>query len=123
MDKTIVANVVTQAGRVALVQWLDDSSLRRSHVPADEVKRGRCKRDVLEAGIPYGVPWEEIVESIINAQIFHPAAFADELRKHDIWTADDVEKNPRGVKRAIAAITGVTIGALMRAARQYEEVK
>lgn len=121
--RKVAAGIIAQAGAVALVQWKDDGALQRTYVPTAEIVKGRCAVDVLNAGIPYGAPWEEILEKILSTRPITADALADSLRAHNIWTGKDVESNPRGAKRAIDAIVGVTIGELRRAALVREEAK
>jgi len=110
--------IVAKEGASALVQWSTVDGLKRGYVPANEVSAdGKCPADVLSASIPYGAPWEEILEEILRMRPRTADEFANSLRAHGIWTAEDIERNPRGAQRAINAIIGVTIGALRRAAQ------
>jgi hypothetical protein len=114
--------IIAKEGESALVQWNDGGALKRGYVPAGEVSAdGKCPADVLSASIPHGALWEEILEEILRTRPLTADAFATSLRAHGIWTAEDVERNPRGAQRAINAIVGVTIGALRRAAQKNEE--
>lgn len=118
--KQIAVKVVESKGKSALVQWRDGDDLRRAYVPADKVtvadEGARCDEDTLKAGIPYGVPWEELIKFDID-----PAAIARELRLRGIWTSRDLEMNPKALRRAVDEATGLTPSALRRAAAQYEK--
>ena len=64
--KLVAVKVIESKGKSALVQWADGEDLRRAYVPASKVKDGQCDEDALGAGIPYGVPWEELISIDID---------------------------------------------------------
>lgn len=63
-----------------------------------------------------GIPWEEIVEFTAT-----PEALAEELRRHHIFTADDIGQNLKAVVGAFQRVYGLDAGRLFKAARAYEE--
>ena len=104
----IIIDIIERKGQSALVEWPQGGDLRRAYVPASKIKDAKCDEDVLNAGLPFGVPWEEL----IDASGLTPGAIAMELRRRGIWTSADIERNPKGVRRAVDAATGLTMGAL-----------
>jgi hypothetical protein len=114
--KQIAVKVVESKGKSALVQWRDGDDLRRAYVPADKVKGDQCDEDTLKAGIPYGVPWEQLITIK-----FDPVAIARLLRQRGIWTSRDLEMNPNMLRRVVERATGLTAAPLRRAAAQYEK--
>jgi hypothetical protein len=114
--REFTVTVIERKGKLALVQWLDGDDLRRAYVPANKVVGNRCDEDTLKVGIPYGVPWEALIQVEID-----PAAIANELRKQGVWTARDLEMKPRALRQAVDRVTGLTPGALRRSAVQYEK--
>lgn len=119
--KTVPVRIVEGKGKSSLVQWsLKGGDLRRAYVPVDKVtgvdEGARCDKDALEAGIPYGVPWKELIKVDVD-----PAAVAQELRRRGVWTSRDLEMNPKVLRRIVDKMTGLTPGNLRRAAAQYEK--
>jgi len=72
--------------------------------------------ETLEAGIPYGLPWEEIVT--LEAT---PEAFAAALRANGIWTKKDLEGNVRAVMGVLQSVYGLDLAHLLRAAGEHEK--
>ena len=115
--KPISVTVVEQRGKSALVEWLDGGDLpRRAYVPADEVLASKVDTMVLEAGIPYGVAWDEAVTLPKITQ----RALCAALRKQGLWTIADLEANPKYFQRVLHDLTGLTIGSLRQAAKAHE---
>ena len=119
VDKESV-DIIAEDDKVVLAQW-HDGEPRRAYVPTSEVEGSKAPAEVLDAGIPYGAPWAEIVGKMLKVVDLSPEAFAASLHKHNIWTARDIEKNPRAAKRAIDAALGITAGGLLRRARSLEK--
>ena len=115
--KTVAVRVVGQKGKSALVEWEAEGDLCRAYVPASEVEGDRCGEDVLARGVPYGVPWEDLVGPVA------PEAVGKQLRRRGIWTRADIEKDIQGVRRAINEATGLTPASLHTLASQYEANK
>jgi len=86
-------------------------------IPISEVQDGKSAENVLEAGIPYGVPWEDVLE----VPKLTAADIAQRLRKSGYYTSADIERNVKGADKAIKQAVGIHAGGLHNAARQYEE--
>jgi len=114
--KPVAVTVVERRGKSALVEWLDGDLLRRAYVPADEVLLDKVDRMVLDAGIPYGVAWDEIV----TLPKITPRALCVALRQQGLWTIADLEANPQRFPRVLHALTGLTIGGLRHAAKEHQ---
>lgn len=111
-DDTVKVKVIHRNGEATLVEWVEGDGTRRVTVPAGVTAGGRVKRDELDYGIPYGAPWEDLVE--IDAT---PERIAAELRRCGIWTYEDLLARPEQV-RGIQASVGFDVAALFRAARE-----
>jgi len=110
----IKVRVIRQDGAAALVEWRADEVLRRAIVPAAAAQGGHCAADVLEAGIPYGLPWERLLAPRVS-----PFLIAKELRQRGIWTFADLQR-PGGMdaaQQALLAAYGLDLAALVTAAR------
>lgn len=117
--KQVAVKVVAQKDQSALVEWAAGDDVRRAYVPAGKIEGGRCDLETLEAGIPYGAPWEDLVD----LSGLTPQAVARQLRRHGIWTRADIERNMQGAQRAINRATGLTPARLHTLASQHEAKK
>lgn len=110
--------IVERRGRAALVEWPDDAGrLRRAVVPGEIVVDNEVDVEVLDRGVEYGVPWEEIV----GALEVTPEHVAAELRRRGVWTTEDARRNPQVAAAALQAACGLGLAALLGAAREFEE--
>jgi len=117
--------VIKRSGQAILVEWMDaDGFLHRASVPESEVMRpdantteAHVEEDVLEMGIPWGVPWEHII--VLNVT---PEDVAQSLRKAGIWTHSDVMYKPQAVIGAIQAAYSIDLATLLRKAGEFKEV-
>ena len=116
----ITVNVIAQEGEAALVEWCSGDARYRVYVPASEIIGEKVSASVLHAGIPYGAPWEEILIDILDSRDISPEALAGALRKRGIWTAEDMERDPRNARRAIDEAIGIRIGELCSKARHID---
>lgn len=94
-----LVTVLSSKGESTLVEYFDtDGVLQRRYVPTKKVLDQFVSDDVLERGIPYGYPWEEI---LIN---FDMSKFAREMHNAELWTVEDVLRAPKkltGVLRKV----------------------
>lgn len=114
--KKVEVRVVAQEGESALAEWAEEGDLRRAYVPVGKVEGGRCDLDALNAGITYGVPWEDL----IDVSGLTREAVGRELRRKGFWTSADINDNMRIVQRAVNAATGLSAASLYTLAREYE---
>lgn len=112
---TIPVKIVKEHGSALLVEWQDAGRARRAVVQRTDVQGGRADALALDAGIPYGVAWEEVIHIAVT-----PQAIADELRRRNIWTLADVEARPNETIAALQRVLSLDVAALRRAAEQYE---
>lgn len=115
--KALTVRVVASKGQSVLVEWPAGNDLKRAFVPADQVQDDKAEAETLEAGIPYGVPWAELVDMSAAT----PANFQAEMHRHGIWTVADLEAQPKVIRRVTDIITGINLGALHSAAKKYEQ--
>lgn len=111
----IAVRVVQRRGESALVEWLDGEQQIRATIPVTAVVDDLVAEDVLAAGIPYGVPWGELVQLTAT-----PEAVQAELYRVGVWTVEDLRRNPQLALGALQRVYGVDLAALMRAAKEYE---
>ena len=93
-EPVLPVRVVARKDGSALVEWMDgDGYLRRAYIPEAKVKEGphaglgasAAPVKVLEAGIPYGLPWEKWIEVVAT-----PEDIANELRRQGVWCWEDM---------------------------------
>ena len=112
--KTLPVRVVEKKGKSALVEWDEGDDQRRGFVPVKEIEGGKCGEDGLGAAIPYGAPWEQFIDlSELNAE-----TLARNLRRLGVWTADDLERNPKALRQALGDV--LNVNRLRQAAKRHE---
>ena len=123
VEEKIEVKIVRRSGDATLVAWIDDGKYRRVTIPRYQIefdasyKTGITDKQTLELGIPYGLPWEEIIGEIRIT----PGMIANTLRQHGIWTSKDLNKNTDAVVGALQAAYGLDLATLLRGARRYKE--
>ena len=104
---------VKTSGKAALVEWEEDGTLQRAWVPRELAE----SQEEAALGIPYGVPWGEIIQ----LQPVDSAQLETLLRKRGIWTAADAQRHPQAIVGALIELVGVDMAAVIAAARHYEK--
>lgn len=104
---------------LVLERYIDDVPYRVV-VSEDKVKElGDGKVELSEfdfdTGIPFGLPFEDRLSSFS----VDSAVLERELHKANIWTADDVLKNPRSVQGAVLAASRGSISEIASLAREF----
>lgn len=119
-EKPQKVKVLQTQGQSALVEWYDKDAelLRRAYVPNNELSNGTCSLEVLDSGIPYGLPWAKFLEIQMT-----PESLERELRRIGLWTLDDFASKGPQVFGAINRSTGVNLSKLKQAAVKYLEDK
>ena len=111
--KTVAVKVIAEKDGSALVEWVERDDLRRCYLPADEVATGKASREALDAGIPYGIAWEDHLGDLPKSMA---RTLGAELRRRGVWCEEDLT-NARAVKHAIGKAVG-NIYTLLKAAAQ-----
>ena len=104
---------IRRAKKASLVEWKEDGRSQRAWVPVgseDDEEEARL-------GIPYGVPWAEI----LVPKTISPEDLEAALRSRGIWTAEDAQASPQAIAGAIVELIGVDMAAVIKAARDYEK--
>lgn len=108
--------VIKTAGKSALIEWqLENGAPYRAWVPADSLE----DNEAWHFGIPYGVPWSEVVA--LNK--VEPHEIESALRNAGIWTYGDARKRPQAIVGILQALLGVDLSKILIAAKSYEEDK
>jgi hypothetical protein len=114
--KLIPVSVLKRDGDVVLVEWVRDGEAFRGYLPQAMLGDSGVAEDELEAAMPYGIPWADVLT--INASV---SDLNKRLKNAGLWTAADVQNNPRVVIGAIQAAFDVDLTKVLIAARNFEE--
>ena len=116
----MMVNVIAikAVGNGTLVEWRSVDGLHRAVIPHGEIVSGRVRGEVLLAGIPYGVAWEDLDIPPVTA-----AEIAAALRQVGIWTLGDLRAKPSGAVTALQRVYAVTLAKLREAAEKYERME
>ena len=114
--RRVTVAVMYTRGQSAVVRWTERGKLKAVIVPAEQITDGTIAKTALDAGIVYGVPWENVEFAEVSS-----ADLAEALRGHDIWTHDDLCKKPSEATSAIRSLFGVDFATLMQLAIRHEQ--
>lgn len=107
----ILVKTIKVKSSSALVEYVSDGKVQRKYIPSDQISEiGAVSDVVLEQGIPYGYPWEEITVT------FDSERFANELHNVNVWTIEDALKSPLKVWAALNATLADGINSILQTA-------
>lgn len=119
-ERRIPVAVVRQTGLAVLVEYAEDGAPVRVTLPAESIREGTVAQADLEAGVPYGLPWERFSLAAPKG-----GDVARALRNAGIWTADDLRSRPQRAISALQSVFRSDLAALNRfaaeAAKESEE--
>ena len=104
--------LIKQSGVASLTEYVSPSGgLCRVCIPTSSISaEGEVPLEEQERGIEWGLPWEELLTIRVT-----PEQIAAELRRHGIWTAEDLRRSPDRALAALQAAYGVTVQTLLAA--------
>lgn len=94
-----------------MVEYTRAGKLARVVVPVEAVIGGAVDADLIEAGVPYGLP----IASLVTLKATS-ADFETNLHKNDIWTAEDILTHPAEVQGALQATYAVDVSTIFTVA-------
>ena len=112
--------IIARQGQVAVVQWLEDATVKRSIVPLADLRAvplgaaDEFNCEAPELGIPYGVRWSEVVSLAATDH------FEAELHRAGIWTARDALEHVPAVEGALRAALGADVHTILATAFQLD---
>jgi len=117
--KLIPVKVLSSSGKSTLVEWLEKDGLHRASLPAEKVAE-KVDQELLDAAMPYGVPWADA-----KIKPFTGAELQAALYAAGVWTAEDVMNKPQLVIGALQGLLWLHLGSLVEFAAKYKlsEVK
>lgn len=116
-DIIISITAIGREGQAALVQWVDEQgALRRAHIPTtsvmtDAVGQTKALASELRLGIPYGIPWAQLIKPAVTSERIEQA-----LHDVGIWTVKDLQANTQAAVGALQTAYGVDLGVLLNIA-------
>ena len=112
--------VIASTGGSAVIAWAGDNGVERGVIPAELVNGNEVEDALLSLAIPYGLPWEDLLESTLVP--ITPSMVAGELRKRGIWTYEDLLSKTQEAYGAIMSVYGLDFHVLMREAKKCNEL-
>jgi hypothetical protein len=112
----IDVRVISRAGQAALVEWLDKGEFFRATIPQKEISDGKVYKDVLAAGVPYGLDW-----STVKIKSIKPSELNRELKRLGVWTLRDVAANPTAFHAAVNRLAGLVRKDFVASVKEQQE--
>lgn len=119
MSDLIEVQGVEMRGEAMVVEWDDGGCPRRAIVPAVAAVSGRCERETLERGIPYG---DDFAAALEGVEMPSPEGVECALHKLGLWDGEDLRRSPGLLKVALEkAFAPVTVALLRGSGRKARE--
>ena len=115
-EPRLPVRVIETRGGSSLVEWVAGGEAHRAFVPAETLAPDGAPATVLDRGVPYGLPWQDV--RLADADL--PAALNRALHNAGIWTGDDLVRNQRAAMGAVQAALQIHLGALNQFAHDRE---
>jgi hypothetical protein len=114
--KLIPVRVVSQTGASATVEWFVKGAVKRGTLPIEKVTGDKLDQELLDAAVPYGIPWAEMaIKSYTGEQ------FQDAMYKADLWTDEQVRKNAQKVIGVLQELYRLHLGSISEFAAKYQK--
>lgn len=111
----IHVKLINTKGQSSLVEYMEDEVRHRVYVPADSVVNGQVSDVIISRGIPYGYPWEEMSFTVGGTHL------TEQLHAQELWTIDDVLKNPKKLRSALNAVTTAQLSEILTIAHREKK--
>lgn len=113
----MIVTVIRPGRGTVLVQWQEDGKLRRGWIPDTLISpNSEVNNRVLSEAAPGGLPFEQIFKNIsISAE-----DLADALRRRNIWTEEDIQRNPAAIAQALLVAAQVSVSRIQTMIREFQ---
>lgn len=101
---------IKQDGHSKLVEFEEGGQTRRAILPVGE--------EDLEMSIPHGFPFAEAIKDKVCEGMAQ--RIEAELHRRNLWTLEDVMKNPGTAQGAVLAAYGVDYAILIQLSKQFQ---
>ena len=120
----IEVKLLSVQGQAAIVTFRDGEGIFQGRIisinEVADIRTGETKLvsdKILSTGTEYGIDWETLLG---EDYVLTPADIGQELRRHGLWTYEDLNSNPNVVTAALNSLAYRVFAELMRAARDIK---
>lgn len=100
--------VLSAKGPTSLVVWENDEGQQRAFLPSASIIDGKAEEVELARAQPYGESWAKIIAAFGNQVLQeHASALQAAMRRHGIWTYEQLDKRPRSYAIALNDVFSV----------------
>lgn len=118
--EVVSASLIIRKKQAVVVQITESGIIRRVVVPSsviidDDGITAYLLKDDFDLGIEYGVPFRDLMHD-------HTIATSDvenALHANNLWTAEDIIKNPSSVQSAILSASRAIMADVVQIAKSY----
>ena len=120
----IEVKLISVQGHAAVVSYRDYDGIVRARVISLKAVAGLrigessvIPLNIVKTGTEYGIDWETLLG---EEYAITPVDIGQELRRHGLWTYDDLNSNPNEVTAALNSLSHRVHVELLRAAREIK---
>jgi len=120
----IKARKIKRKGSAVLLEYSQDGVLKRSIVSSKDIEGFKevdsnivIPENLLDQGIPYGIPWELMVMSYTIT----PLIVSEKLHSLGIWTYEDAISKPQLVMEAVFSCCTDLLAQVQRIAKENRD--
>lgn len=107
--------LIQSEDKTSLVEAKVDGQMVRVFIPTHKLTPDELPVSLLNAGIPYGVPFEEIFEAQASGE-----AVAKAMHDNGVWTVEDMRNRPEDAIAALQAAYRLDFAMLIKAAEEQK---
>lgn len=104
------ARLIKAKGASSLVEYVDHGVRRRVYIPSSALINGQVSSEIISRGIPNSYPFEELEFTVRGADL------AEAFHLLDLWTVEDVLKNPKKLRSALQATIASQLANILKLA-------
>jgi len=112
--------IIKQDRQVILVEAVVNDRLVRKIIPAKVLNAGIVDAVDFDAGVPYGLPLDEILP-IVEHTVIVKQRLIEALHNADLWTLEDMAHDVRAVIGALQSVYAIDAATIFRTAQEYEQ--
>ena len=107
-------STISKDNDFVFAQWQDGTMPMRGHIPVELVMGDEVSDEAMSLAIPYGIDWTFYLEGA-GCHISERVAMC--LRKANVWTLQDVIRNPAAVDGALKQAYSLYFQVIMKLAK------
>ena len=120
----VEVSVVFRKNSAILVEFIDhDKNPVRVSISTDsaelfdEGKKARVTPEVLDQGIPYGIPFEHRLRAVTVT----PDEIANAFHRDGLWTSEDILKNQKAVISSLLSAFKISVSDILALATEFSK--